>query len=218
MKELRYTLLSDGSSDVALLPALTWLLREHHVEFAIQPEWADLRRLPNPPRGLTNKIKQSLDLYPCDLLFVHRDSEREPRETRVNEIYQAVAETAKSMAIPPQVCVVPVRMQEAWLLFDESALRMAASNPNGRHPLLLPEITRLEQLPNPKNHLYELLREASGLYGRRRKQFPVHVGVRRVAEFISDFTPLRALPAFTALEVDIAKVIKEQGWDCMVPI
>ncbi|MEH2437636.1 MAG: hypothetical protein V7K25_25980 [Nostoc sp.] len=42
MKELCYTLLSDGSSDKALMPILTWLLREHQVECAIQSNWADL--------------------------------------------------------------------------------------------------------------------------------------------------------------------------------
>ena len=29
MQELRYTLLADGSSDRALLPILTWLLRQY---------------------------------------------------------------------------------------------------------------------------------------------------------------------------------------------
>lgn len=76
MNQLRYTLLSDGSSDKALLPILTWLLRFHHVDCAIQSEWADLRRLPNPPRNLSEEIERSLELYPCDLLFVHRDAEK----------------------------------------------------------------------------------------------------------------------------------------------
>ena len=52
MDALRYTLLSDGSSDQALMPILTWLLREQGVYGAIQPEWADLRRLPRPPSAL----------------------------------------------------------------------------------------------------------------------------------------------------------------------
>jgi hypothetical protein len=212
MKELRYTLLCDCPSDVVLLPLLTWLLREHHVECAIQPTWADLRRLPNPPKGLADKIKRSLDLYPCDLLFVHRDAEREPREIRVTEIDKAVAEAAKFVPIPPQVCVIPVRMQEAWLLFDEAALRKAAGNPKGKHSLQIPPIAKLEQLPNPKSDLHELLREASGLRGRRRRQLRVDVGARRVAEFISNFAPLRSLPAFSTLEAEIENIIKVQGW------
>lgn len=35
MNELRYTLLSDGPSDRALLPILTWLLRQNGVTGAI---------------------------------------------------------------------------------------------------------------------------------------------------------------------------------------
>lgn len=215
MNELRYTLICDGSSDVVLLPLLTWLLREHHVECAIQSEWADLRRLPNPPRRLADKIKLSVDLFPCDLLFIHRDAERELHEVRVTEIHKAVAEAIKLISVPPQVCVVPVRMQEAWLLFDEAALRRAGGNPNGKQSLQLPPLAKLEQLPNPKNDLHELLREASGLHGSRRKKFRVDVGSRRVAESIEDFAPLRALSAFNALEADIQKVVNEQGWNLL---
>ena len=50
MKELSYTLLSDGSSDKALMPILTWLLRGYLPNWAIQPEWADLSRLPKRPQ------------------------------------------------------------------------------------------------------------------------------------------------------------------------
>ena len=84
MTELRYTLVTDGSSDIALVPILTWLLRENGIEYAIQSEWADLSRIPHQKRRrLEDKIRWSLELYPCDLLFVHRDAEREPRENRM---------------------------------------------------------------------------------------------------------------------------------------
>lgn len=81
MTELRYTLLSDGSSDEVLLPILTWLLRTNGVQCAIQPAWADLRRLRQPPSKLSGRIKTSIDLFPCDLLFVHRDTESAPHTT-----------------------------------------------------------------------------------------------------------------------------------------
>ena len=211
MKELRYTLLSDGSSDKALLSLLSWLLQSHHVECAIQSNWAALRRLPKPPKTLSSRIISSLDLYPCDLLFVHRDAEKEPREKRVVEIQEAL-QAVKSVQVPPAVCVIPVRMQEAWLLFDESALRRAAGNPHGRQPLDLPDVTKLEELPDPKNILYKLLREASGLSPRRLQKFSVNELVHRVAALIDDFTPLRSLPAFMMLESEIEQVIKAQGW------
>jgi hypothetical protein len=163
MKELRYTLLSDGSSDSALIPVLTWLLQAHLVDCAIQHEWADLRRVPKSLKDTFSKrIKLAVELYPCELLFIHRDAEKEPRQKRVDEIRKAKEEAGESVSVPT-VCVVPVRMTEAWLLFDETALRRAAANPNGKHPLQLPDLTKLEDKPDPKELLYKLLGEASGL-------------------------------------------------------
>jgi len=212
MKELRYTLVTNGSSDTALLPILTWLLRSQGTSCAIQAQWADLRQLRRPRKwGLADRIRWSLDLYPCELLFVHRDAEGEPREKRVDEINEAIEEVVTSHLVPPVVCVVPVRMQEAWLLFDE-AIRHAAGNRSGRHPLDLPPIRQLERLPDPKTMLYECLKQASGLSGRRLKRFPVHKRARRVAELIDDFSPLRALSAFKALENDIVEIIERQSW------
>ena len=75
MRALVFTLLSEGSSDRTLIPILLWTLRQHS-ESVFQPQWADLRRLPNPPRSLEQRLQAALALYPCDLLFVHRDGNR----------------------------------------------------------------------------------------------------------------------------------------------
>jgi len=213
MRELRYTLVTNGSSDTALLPILTWLLKTHGVSCAIQAEWADLRQLRLPKkRGLADRIRWSLDFYPCDLLFVHRDAEREPREKRVDEINEAIEKVVTSHPVPPAVCVVPVRMQEAWLLFDDAAIRHAAGNRSGHCSLNLPLIRQVERLPDPKTRLYECLKQASSLSGRRLKRFPVHKRARRVAELVDDFSPLRALSAFNALESDLVEIIERQSW------
>ena len=212
MKELRYTLVSDGSSDRSLLPILTWLLDSHGVRCPIQPEWADLRRLPNPPKDLASRIQKGIELYPCDLLFVHRDAEGSSFAERKAEIEAAV--TAMSLDRPPAVCVVPVRMMEAWLLFDEEALRRASGNPNGRMPLQLPSPGNLEEVHDPKMRLHELLREASGLAGRRRRNLRVGTCAAQVTGFIDDFVPLRTLPAFRALELDILETISANHWAC----
>ena len=164
MKEIRYTLLTDGSFDKALIPILSWLLYQHCPDYAIQPEWADLWKLPRPPKKMPERIIRSVELYPCDLLFVHRDAEGLSREERASEIRQALAE----IALLPAVCVVPVRMTEAWLLFDETAIRKAAGNPNGNLPLGLPVIHNIESLPDPKQILHDLLRSASGHTSKRR--------------------------------------------------
>jgi hypothetical protein len=161
-EDLRYTLLSDGSSDRALLPILSWLLVEQGVRLSIQPAWADLRRLPRPPRPLADRVRTSLDLYPCDLLFVHRDAEGEGYAARKREIQEALSGTA------PAVCVVPVRMTEAWLLLDEAAIRRAAGNPSGQEELQIPPPADLEALPDPKSLLHGLLREASRSSSRLR--------------------------------------------------
>jgi len=215
MHQLRYTLLSDGSSDASLLPILTWLLRSNGVAIPIQPEWADLGRLRLPEKpSLSDKISRSLGHYPCDLLFVHRDAETEARIKRVQEIESAFV--AIESPGQPVVCVVPVRMMEAWLLFDEAAIKWAAQNRNYREALDLPPINRLEDISNPKELLHSLLRKASGLSNRRLRRFSVHTSVRRLAEYLSDFSdfsPLRQLSAFQALESDIQSLIAQQRWD-----
>ena len=212
MTELRYTLVTDGSSDIALIPILTWLLRENGVAYAIQSAWADLNRIPHQKRRrLEDKIHWGLELYPCDLLFVHRDAEREPRENRVNEITTAIQSVV--ISVPPRICVVPVRMQEAWLLFDEPAINRAAGNSSNRQSLDLPPINRLEDLPNPKAQLHDRLRLASNLRGRRLRNFPVSQRARRVTQLVKDFSPLRELSAFAALESELQQIIEQQGWD-----
>lgn len=208
MISLRFTLVSDGASDRALLPVLSWLLRQH-TRCGLQPQWADLRILRKPPRNLEERIKTALELYPCDLLFVHRDAERESYETRVAEIRRYLQGDLSKL---PAVCVVPVRMQETWLLFDEAALRLAADNPRGTMPLSMPPLERLEEVPDPKNVLYELLSRACGLRPGRLRRFQPSIRIHRLAELIEDFSPLRRLPAFQALETDIATLVATLGW------
>lgn len=206
MNSLRFTLLSDGSSDRVLLPMLEWLLGECSSR-TFQPQWADLRMLPIPPRSLAERVRTAVEIYPCDLLFIHRDAEREPRDVRVREIQQQIGTPGT-----PAICIVPVRMQEAWLLFDEKALRRAAGNPNGRASLALPEIDEVEQIPDPKELIHGMLRQASELPSRRLRRFNPAAAIHRLAELIDDFSPLRALPAFQALESDVRALLAERAW------
>ena len=211
MKEIRYTLVSEGSSDRALLPILNCLLRQHTAGYAIQAEWAELRHLPRPPREFAAKIRMSLDLYPCDVLFVHRDADKVAYNTRVTEIQRALSQV-DVWDIERSIPVIPVRMTEAWLLLDEAALRHAAGNPNGRQQLEIPPLNRLEQLPDSKQILHQLLKDASELSGRHLKRFPVEASVWRITQFIHDFALLRALEAFQNLEQNVRQVVSAQGW------
>ena len=214
MQGLRFTLLADGPSDVALIEILNWLLRQKIGSIPIQSAFADLGRLPIPPKGLSERICWSVKLFPCDLLFVHRDAERESIDKRKEEIHKA-SKGSKIVALPI-VCVVPIRMTESWLLVDETALRKAAGNPNGDQPLQMPEVRELEKLVDPKETLHKLLREASGHEGRRLRRFERTLGtsVQRVSELIRDFQPLRGLVAFQRMEKEIERVVKEHGWQC----
>jgi hypothetical protein len=145
------------------------------------------------------------------LLFIHRDAEKASLPERQREILRAV-EKAKPAVLPPHVCIVPVRMMEAWLLIDEPAIREASGNPMSACALELPRWTALEALPDPKARLHELLREASGLQGRHRRKFRVEPAVHRLADLIEDFSPLRELPAFRALEADLQSVVLNSEW------
>lgn len=173
---------------------------------AIQADFADLRRLPSPPRNLSSRIHEALKYYPCDVLFVHRDAEDQDPELRYREIQEAMESLDASITKPQYVCVVPVRIQEAWLLIDAAAIRRAAGNPNGTEDFALPAVGVIESIADPKALLYDLLKAASELKGRRLKKLRPEKYVRLIAENILDFSALRQLPAFRRLEADILRL------------
>ncbi|MEM6782151.1 MAG: hypothetical protein AAF624_00255 [Bacteroidota bacterium] len=201
---LRFTLLSDGTSDRTLLPMLTWLFREHMPEgVALQEAHTDLglhRQAPGRS-DLGERIRLATELYPCDVLFVHRDAERAGDiAARFEEMDGGVRAAALDL---PCIPIVPVRMSEAWLLIDETTVREAAGRPRGRMKLTLPPLSRVEQV-DAKQVLFDLLRTASGTTGRRRRSFSVTQARQRVAELIEDFSPLRTLETFGILEQHVA--------------
>lgn len=209
MARIRYTLVTDGPSDRLLKHPIEWLL-ERLTTLDFDGEWANPRGFDRGEMtGLYGRLDQALSHYPCQLLFVHRDAEKQPRQVRLAEIEKAVGRLSDS---PPAVCVVPVRMTEAWLLIDESALRLAAGNPNGRVVLGLPRIRHLESLPDPKKTLFDLLKDATELPRRRLRRFRERQARQRLAELIDDYSPLEALPAFQAFRKDLKRVLAQQGW------
>ena len=193
------------------MPILGWLLYQHCPEYAVESAWADLSRLQKPPKTLPDRIKTALDLYPCNLLFIHRDAEKESYETRHVQITSAL----DGLDTPPAICVIPVRMQEAWLLFDEPAIRKAAGKPNGRIPLNIPLLASVEKLPNPKQVLFDLISRSSEFAGARLKKLKSNLRstAHRVPQNIDDFSPLRNLQAFKKLEDELLSVVQQQGWN-----
>lgn len=194
------------------MPILTWLLYEHLPARAVQAEWAELRRLPIPPKTLSARICTALDLYPCDLLFVHRDAESAQMDDRQIEIEEALNEARRTTTVPAGIAVIPIRMTEAWLLIDICAIREAAGNPNGSVPSCLPNLADIEDIADPKSELHRLILDATGLPPRRRKKFNVHSAVQRIPEYMEDFSSLRRLSAFDALEQQIRTTVAQQRW------
>lgn len=171
----------------------------------IIPFWADLSRLLKPPKlwDLEGRITAALGMSECDVLFVHRDAERITWGERKAEIEVAWERLIGRYTAQTLVCIVPVRMTEAWLMFDEQAIRKAARNPNGSMPIRLPSATRIDRLPDPKEELKTLLRIASGLRRRDLSRFADSQAVHLVAQYTNDFSFLRQLEAFRAFEEDL---------------
>lgn len=203
MTTLRFTLLAEGTSDRVLIPILTWMLMKQHPGFAWIGQTADLQALPRPPRELPDKIATAQEYFPADVIFIHRDADREPPERRRAEIEDAIHSRPQS-GVKQWAPVVPVRMTEAWLLVSEPALRAAAGNSNGRTPLTFPSLRDLETIPDPKDLLQKLLIKASEASGRRLKKFSFPVHRARVPDFIDEWDVLLRLPSAKALYDDIA--------------
>lgn len=216
MGVFRHTLLCDGPTDANLIPILDWVLRETGEIALPQGELADLFRLGRPPTDLEDKIKHAVELYPCELLFIHRDAEREPPTVRREQIRLALEKAAANGTRLPAIAVVPVRMLEAWLLFDEPAIRRAAGNPRGNQRLDLPPLADIENRPDPKEDLKKAPRVASGLHGRRLKKFDTARAFWRILDHIHDFAPLRTLPAFRLLERDVER-LRNNAWAPSLP-
>ena len=193
-KPISYVLLADGTSDRALLPIIAWTLRLLRKEGA----FASPIFVPRNHAPVASKIEEIIRDYGPDLLFVHRDAESCSIEDRKKEIPYT------DTTVP----VVPVRMTEAWLLIDESAVRLAAGNPNGKGPLTMPPIHRLEKPADPKKTLHDLLRSASGYKKRRLVKFNEAKAVHRLSSLINDYSPLFQLGAYIDFHKHLESVLK----------
>lgn len=202
MTVLRYTLLSDGSSDAALMPIIEWLIKEHRPDIGLLGQTAE--GISTSDRSLAKRIPAALACCPCDILFVHRDAEGESIDARLREI-----EAALTAADVVSVAIVPLRMTEAWLFSDEAAIRSAAENRNGSVKLKLPEKRSWEKLPDPKGVLFELLVTASGKQGRALAKFNPHRQRSLVTQRSSNFSGLRGLPSFDRFEAQLIEKLKD---------
>jgi len=202
MEELKFTLIADGSSDKTLLIIIKWTLDDLFPKIPNLGTYADFRHLPKPPKGLKEKIKAANKYYPFDLLFIHRDAEKTDLKIinqRVSEIKKEIDPKLIEITIP----VIPIKMMESWLLINKDAILKAAGNRNYRGEINLPEINKIETEKQPKIFLHKILEEASGLKGRKLKNFNINKAIHFVAENIEDFSVLRELEAFKVFELEL---------------
>lgn len=203
-------MLCDGSSDQCLIPILDWLLQQSVRSMLLsRTRWADFGFRRKPTQNLEERICLAMEYNPSDLLFIHRDAEAQGPDIRRQEILNAVQQLEQR---PTAVCVIPVRMTEAWLLLDEVAIRTAAGNPKGRLPLNLPSSAAIERVADPKEVLFQALRIASEQTGRRLRNLRVDERRHRVAELM-DYALLHDLPAFQSLEDEIKETLAANGWE-----
>lgn len=202
--KLNYILLSDGTSDRALIPIIDDALKKFSRFRYPKGTRADLSRYPRPAKRLFEKIEIAQDLYNPEIIFIHRDAEKEPIEKRIEEIdlnwNKCKINRSGSLS---HVKVIPVRMTEAWLLIDEQAVKFAAGNPNFTGKLALPPIHKLEYLPDPKMTLTEAIKTASCLSGRGLKKLDTGHCIQLIPQYINDFDPLMALKSYQFLKSEI---------------
>lgn len=172
-----FALIGEGRSDLELVEPVTRLLFRSGATY-VEPRPIDLSRVPDKVgHSVDEKIRWVLqNEATVNLVLIHRDADRAGYVNRWTEIQQACAGIAN---MPIWVPVIPVKALETWVLVDEPAIRRAADNPNGRGPLNMPALNGIENMADPKDALYELIRVASETTGRRRKKLNHSLARRR---------------------------------------
>ncbi|MCZ7414916.1 MULTISPECIES: DUF4276 family protein [unclassified Streptomyces] len=203
---LRILFTGEGTSDAGLKPHIEAVAAQSGRSVTVAaPELGRLGvgSCHSIPEKL-HVLKELGDVY--DIVIVHRDADRGTPAERENEIAEAVAAQWPGR---PHVAVVPVRMLEAWLLLDESAIRHVSENPNGRVRLGLPRGKAVETVADPKKLLKDTLARSSGYRGRRlvnfQKRFPQHR--HKLLERLDPCGPVAALPSWQAFTHDLRNAL-----------
>jgi hypothetical protein len=201
----RFVILGEGTSDSMLEYPLRWLLSHHGFLGKYEFDNSKVLSLESNSLKMESKVQALLGCTQPDVLFIHRDGDAAGYEARKAEIVHACSSENSVKCIP----VIPVKMLESWFLSDLNAIRIAAGNPQGHVEIPLPKFNQLERIANPKEKLFDCLRAAADLKGRRLKKFKPHKARRLVAEEIESFHPLLDLPSFNELSQEIQQLVND---------
>lgn len=189
-RQLTWAIVADGGTDRLLIPVIQWAIHRLDPDVEIlEPEFRKRRGTVEESIGACSSGAM--------IIFVHRDSENLSLQERLREF--------RNVTRPNVVPVVPVRMSEAWILFDGQAVAKAAGSRAA--DVAVPRTTEIESIGNPKERLDELLFLAAGTpAGRRGRNFRRSITQRRVsvAEYIMDYSPLEDVPAFRTFQESLA--------------
>ncbi|GAA3169597.1 hypothetical protein GCM10010451_17630 [Streptomyces virens] len=207
---VRALYLCEGSSDTGLRFHIEAIAADMGREILVTvPE---LDRLPNKPgHSVVDKLRAAQQLsdagHAYDLVVIHRDSDREPPDRRRREIADAVAAVSPGLAHVP---VIPVRMLEAWLLLDQSAIREVAGNPNGKMALDLPKPARAESVADPKALLKQAIATASGEKGRGLQKLQTRFSANRarLLQMLDRKGPVKQLASWQSFTDDLREVLE----------
>lgn len=188
-------LIGDGPTDEVLSRPLEWTLRILRPSAVIGP----IRFVKRAPltEPLDTIVDSAFSKYSPSILVVHRDAEVASHDERVSEI------PIRDGVVP----LVPVRMTEAWFFGSEAAIRKAANNPNGTVPLNLPNGREAERMADPKARWMAAILSASEASGRRLQHLRRDVSVRRVADYIEDYSYLEGFVAYRSFRHALQTVL-----------
>jgi hypothetical protein len=203
LSTLRITLLCDGPFDRTLFHPILWLLHQKQCRLEAE-QVADLSRVRPRPTTLRERAAAAVRMFQCDLLFVHRDAERESYDDRLAEIERELRGVSFQY-----VPVIPVRMTESWFLHSEAAIRSASGNPNGTVGLGLPGSRNVSSVPDPKALMEELLLSAKNATGRRRAKARSALSQMKylVPQYVDSYEELLEDAAFANLSLAIDRAL-----------
>ncbi|MDE3721085.1 hypothetical protein PWG71_06770 [Nocardiopsis sp. N85] len=207
---VRLLFLGEGSSDDGITDHIETIAAERGAEVAVtNPELGRLGHVGHTLHDKLSAIRALGGEY--EIVAVHRDADGVGRRLRLDEIRVAVQEH-----MPASVCVpvIPIRMTEAWLLVDETAIRKVAANPNGRCRLNIPPLHKIESVPDPKAELKRVLADASELSGRKLKQFNLRFSEnrRQLLQRLDPSGPVSRLSSWKDFVTDMERGLSELGY------
>lgn len=204
--KINFVLIGEGTSDLRMLT---------HIENILIAEGFDevsgkalLQEYGNPPIGNTvsEKITAARRQFPnANLFIVHRDADGAGVAARRNEISKAFLDLEPDLSTD-YVCMIPVRMLEAWLLACPRLInRVAGSKFEDSSIKCLPALKQLESKVAAKDLLLEALCEASGVQGGRLASFKKRFFEMRarLTEDLEVDGPQNQLPSYAAFRDDL---------------